>query len=1158
MNKLYINRGFVFLIVILLVGSFYLPNLTQAVGPSAIVYDAMPSSLAPNYPSQPFQAQQTNEFGDYVHLSGTNRILNTVTVTMSNWALASTPANVAFCEEDISNCDATGFFWPITVNIYSDNLTGGVPNTILATKTINTHIPWRPEASEGCGTAWRAVDNNCYNGYAFNATFDLGDLSATLTNDVIVGFAYNTQTYGLAPTGVDGPYNSLNIGLPSDNTATVGSDDNSNEVFWNTETAAWYADGGVSGVGTFRKDNNWTPYGTIPIQITATAPLVPTSITNNATLVTQNDAVINGTNGDLNATGHSFWVSLSPINTSSPSIPSGVYSTPDLGAITANTSFSATLSSITTNGVPSNLPPITPGTPYYFVAWSLVGGTWYPGTVLNFTTDTPPMPSSVKVTITKYINGAQATANNTNSASFPMSATWSATNIGSGTGSYALSTVGFNNPDAYKATTSDMSPGANYSTEETASTSCTEAYPFSFVGYSTGNNLEAASTAPITTTVPAFTNITSDKFIIVWNKTCPPAPVHVSPADNTTNTTAGQALIDWVDVTADPATPITYTYQASNSSDINPDGSFVSPVYTSETLTVSEIPTPGTPAGVYYWHVRATDSAGNSSPWSNAWKITIDNTPPPPDTTAPSVPVLLTPDNNSILGNNEFDFTWNASTDNQPGAVTYEYQASQDGTESSGVLTNGLWQSSTLNDSMIHSSGAGDGKWYWQVRAKDAADNFSVWSEIWNVILDTTAPIVTIDGGNTINIHTGDIYEAPSATVIDAIDPGPLTATPSGSVDTNTPGSYSVVYSATDSAGNTGTATLTVNVSDISAPVITVPEDITIEATESNGAVVEFTTPTAEDDVDDTVETICDHNSGETFPIGTTVISCTATDSSENEGNNSFEITVQDTTAPVITSHDDVMATAASESGAEVTYVAPDSVDAVDGTLPASCTAVSGSTFPIGTTEVTCTKTDLAGNVATATTFNVIVSNTPVETHDLSYSTDENGSLAGSASQTVNHGSDGTAVTAVPNSGFYFVNWSDESTENPRTDTNVQGNITVTANFESSSNSDEPQERNTSGSVANTNRQVLGAFTEQGKVLGVEKFIFTEFMKIGSRGGEVDELQKFLNDMGYTCGAVDGIFGPKTDACVRAFQTANPPLKVDGIVGPLTRVVLNK
>jgi hypothetical protein len=80
---------------------------------------------------------------------------------------------------------------------------------------------------------------------------------------------------------------------------------------------------------------------------------------------------------------------------------------------------------------------------------------------------------------------------------------------------------------------------------------------------------------------------------------------------------------------------------------------------------------------------------------------------------------------------------------------------------------------------------------------------------------------------------------------------------------------------------------------------------------------------------------------------------------------------------------------------------------------------------------------------------------------------------------------------------------------------------------------------------------------ETGQVLGAEKFIFTLLLKMGSRGNEVIELQKFLNAAGYDCGIVDGIFGKLTKAAVIKFQLANG-LVGDGIVGPLTRAVLNK
>ena len=71
----------------------------------------------------------------------------------------------------------------------------------------------------------------------------------------------------------------------------------------------------------------------------------------------------------------------------------------------------------------------------------------------------------------------------------------------------------------------------------------------------------------------------------------------------------------------------------------------------------------------------------------------------------------------------------------------------------------------------------------------------------------------------------------------------------------------------------------------------------------------------------------------------------------------------------------------------------------------------------------------------------------PTPSYTLTYVAGSNGTLSGSTPQTVTQGASGTAVTAVPATGYHFANWSDNSTDNPRTDTNVQGNISVTANF---------------------------------------------------------------------------------------------------------------
>lgn len=57
--------------------------------------------------------------------------------------------------------------------------------------------------------------------------------------------------------------------------------------------------------------------------------------------------------------------------------------------------------------------------------------------------------------------------------------------------------------------------------------------------------------------------------------------------------------------------------------------------------------------------------------------------------------------------------------------------------------------------------------------------------------------------------------------------------------------------------------------------------------------------------------------------------------------------------------------------------------------------------------------------------------------------------------------------------------------------------------------------------------------------------------KYGSRGSEVTTIQTKLKRWGYYSGAIDGIFGSKTLAAVKWFQSANG-LKVDGIAGPQT------
>lgn len=133
---------------------------------------------------------------------------------------------------------------------------------------------------------------------------------------------------------------------------------------------------------------------------------------------------------------------------------------------------------------------------------------------------------TIKVTIDKFLDGKQATATSANNSTFPMASSWSADNIGAGSGTYGLAPTGFNSPNPYEAVTSDMSLGANYATNEvtsgsTVASSCTaNGAPYALVGYKTGDTLAHAESATTSSTSPAFTNLQKNMYVLVMNKSC--------------------------------------------------------------------------------------------------------------------------------------------------------------------------------------------------------------------------------------------------------------------------------------------------------------------------------------------------------------------------------------------------------------------------------------------------------------------------------------------------------------------------------------------------------------------------------------------------------------------------------------------------------------
>jgi YVTN family beta-propeller protein len=163
--------------------------------------------------------------------------------------------------------------------------------------------------------------------------------------------------------------------------------------------------------------------------------------------------------------------------------------------------------------------------------------------------------------------------------------------------------------------------------------------------------------------------------------------------------------------------------------------------------------------------------------------------------------------------------------------------------------------------------------------------------------------------------------------------------------------------------------------SDTEPPVLSLPSDLSVEATSADGAAVTFAA-TATDNVDGAVTPVCDPPSGSLFPLGTTEVECTATDAAGNTASGEFDVSVVDTTPPLVTVPASVTVEATGPDGAVVEFNASAS-DAVDRAVVAICVPAAGATYPVGSTTVTCKAADAAGNGADASFLVTVTETTP-------------------------------------------------------------------------------------------------------------------------------------------------------------------------------------
>ena len=183
-------------------------------------------------------------------------------------------------------------------------------------------------------------------------------------------------------------------------------------------------------------------------------------------------------------------------------------------------------------------------------------------------------------------------------------------------------------------------------------------------------------------------------------------------------------------------------------------------------------------------------------------------------------------------------------------------------------------------------------------------------------------------------------------------------------------GTTTVTLTVDDGQGHTDSATTTVTVEDTTAPTVNAGADVTIEATSTSGANYDVgAQSTATDTCCPVTPTV---SPAGPYALGSTTVTVSATDCSNNTGSDSMVVKVQDTTPPVITAPANVSV----EANAVSSTVSIGTATATD-IFPVTITSNAPATYPLGSTTVTWTATDANGNSSTATQTVTVHDTTP-------------------------------------------------------------------------------------------------------------------------------------------------------------------------------------
>jgi hypothetical protein len=276
--------------------------------------------------------------------------------------------------------------------------------------------------------------------------------------------------------------------------------------------------------------------------------------------------------------------------------------------------------------------------------------------------------------------------------------------------------------------------------------------------------------------------------------------------------------------------------------------------------------------------------------------------------------------------------------------------------------------------------------------ATDASGNSATSTAIVTVH-DVTAPVVSCWSDTTLLKGLQCTTEIPDMTyrvnATDACGVATVTQNPAaGTIIAAFQQTLPITLTITDVNGNFTFCTFNVTFADQTKPaIINFPADITINnGQDSCGKAVTWSAPIATDNctILGAATLTSTHAPGSVFPLGTTTVTYTAVDLAGNDSVRSFTVTVVDAQAPAIAGcPSDVLVNTgagATTCGATATWIAPTATDncTATGSLVWSNNHNPGDVFPVGTTTVTYTATDAAGNVSNTCSFNVIVTDNTI------------------------------------------------------------------------------------------------------------------------------------------------------------------------------------